>query len=143
MTATFTVTLLPYSQRTGPVTDQVTATSATTPDGVLAGSATMVVDDSNLDHYAFATIGSPKLTGMGFPVTITPSNILGNRILVYNGTATLSATGQSGTLPVSPTSVTFASGTWTGNVTISAIDPAAMLQVDDGEGAAGTATPSQ
>ena len=59
----------------------------------------------------------------------------------YNGTATLTATGQGGSLSVSPTSVTFTSGVWTGNVTVNAVDPTVTLHVTDpiaGAGASGT-----
>ena len=66
---------------------------------------------------------------------------MGNPILVYNGTASLTAAGQSGTLPITPTSVTFASGTWTGNVTVGAADPAAVLTVADGLGHTGSSNP--
>ena len=73
------------------MTDQVTATAATTPDGVLTGSATMTVNDSNLDHYTFTTIAGPETAGLAFPVTVTGDDIKGNPILVYNGTAALTA----------------------------------------------------
>ena len=136
--ATFTVTLVNNGQHTGPVTDQVTATSASTPDGVLSGSATMVVDDANVDHYTFTAIAGSKTAGVAFPATITADDILGNPILVYSGTAALSGAGQAGTLSVSPASVTFASGNWTGNVTVNAVDPTVTLTVNNGAGAAGT-----
>jgi uncharacterized repeat protein (TIGR01451 family) len=137
-TATFTATLLNPGLHTGPVTDEVTATTVSTPDGVLTGSATMVVSDSNVDHYTFTAIAAPKTAGVAFPVTITADDCLGNPILVYNGTAALTAAGQAGALGISPTTVTFASGTWTGNVTVNAVDPTVTLTATSSTGATGT-----
>ena len=71
-------------------------------------------------------------------MTVTACDILGNPILVYNGTAALTAAGHSGALSVSPTSVTFASGVWTGNVTVNGVDPSATLQLSNGSGVTGT-----
>ena len=133
-TATFTVTLLNDGRHTGPLTEQVTATGT----GVSSGTGTMVIDNSNLDHYAFAAIAGPKTAGVAFPVTVTADNLDGNPILVYSGTAALTGAGQSGTLSVNPTSITFASGTWTGNVTANAVDPTVTLTASNGTGATGT-----
>jgi hypothetical protein len=133
-TATFNVTLFDNGLRTGPLTEQVTATAA----GVTGGSATMAVDDSDVDHYGFATISSPQLTATAFPVTVRAYDCLNNVITVYSGSATLSGSGASGVLSVSPTSATFASGAWTGNVTVNAVDPTVTLQVSNGAGAVGT-----
>ena len=58
----------------------------------------------------------------------------------YDGTATLTALGAAGSLSVNPTSVTFASGTWTGNVTVNAVDPTVTLSVDDPLGGTGTSS---
>ena len=133
-TATFNVTLLDNGLRTGPLSEQVTATAA----GVTGGSATMLVNDSDVDHYGFTTISSPKLTATAFSVTVRAYDHLNNVITVYNGSAALSGSGSGGALSVSPTSVTFASGAWTGNVTVNAVDPAVTLQVNNGAGLVGT-----
>ncbi len=133
-TATFNVTLLDNGLRTGPLSEQVTATAA----GVTGGSATMLVNDSDVDHYGFTTISSPKLTATAFSVTVRAYDYLNNVITVYNGSAALSGSGSGGALSVSPTSVTFASGAWTGNVTVNAVDPAVTLQVNNGAGLVGT-----
>ena len=75
---------------------------------------------------------------MPFSVTVTACDILNNPILVYNGTATLIATGQAGALSVSPATVTFVNGTWTGNVTVNAVDPTVSLKLSNGDGQTGT-----
>ena len=137
-TATFTVALLDNGRRTGPLSETVTATAGGTPDGLFSGSATMVVDDGDVDHYGFAVIGSPEAADTPFAVTATAYDVLGNPVLTYYGAAALTATGQSGPLGISPTSVNFASGVWTGTVTIGAVDPAVTLQLSDGSGRAAT-----
>ena len=88
-TATFNVTLLDNGLRTGPLSEQVTATAA----GVTGGSATMLVNDSDVDHYGFTTISSPKLTATAFSVTVRAYDYLNNVITVYNGSAALERLG--------------------------------------------------
>ena len=104
--ATFNVTLLDNGLRTGPQTEQVTATAA----GLPAASGSIVVNDADVDHFGFSTISDPQTVDVPFTVTVTAYDIQNNVIPVYDGTATLSATGSSGTLPINPTTVTFASG---------------------------------
>ncbi len=130
----FTATLLNPAQRTGPQTVEITATAA----GLTTSTAKVVVDDANVDHYTFTAIAGPETAGVPFSVTATACDILNNPILVYNGTATLIATGQAGTLSISPATVTFVDGTWTGNVTVNAVDPTVSLKLSNGGGQAGT-----
>ena len=68
---------------------------------------------------------------IGFFVTINVYDSAGN-VLPYSGQATLSAAGQSGNLPITPTSIRFVNGTWSGNVTIASADTNVTLQVSDG-----------
>jgi methionine-rich copper-binding protein CopC len=133
-TAGFTATLLDNGLKTGPQTVQVTASAS----GLPPAATSMVVDDADVDHYTFSTISSPQVAGLPFTVTITACDVLNNVIAVYNGAVPLVATGSGGSLPVSPASVTFASGVWTGSVTVNAVDLAAVLQLNNGAGAAGT-----
>ena len=101
----------------------------------------MVVNDSNVDHFTLSTVASPQAGGAAFPLTITACDIDGNPILVYNGTAALTALGHSGSLPITPESLTFTSGVWTGNVTVNALDPNVVLRLDNGTGPSARATP--
>ena len=133
-TATFNVSLLVNGLHTGPLSEQVVATAV----DVTSGTASMVVKDSDVDHYGFTTIASPKLTATAFSVTVRAYDVLNNVITVHSGSAALSGSGSGGTLAVSPASVTFASGVWTGNVTVNAVDPTVTLQVDNGTGVVGT-----
>ena len=97
----------------------------------------MTVKDSDVDHFTFTTLGGNNPAGVPFAATAKAYDALGNPITVYNGTATLTAVGQSGSLSISPTSVTFVSGVWTGNVTVNAVDPSATLHLTTGTGATG------
>ena len=136
MSATFNVTLLDNGLCQGPQTVDVTATAADLP----TAETSMVVKDADVYSFSFDTIGSTETAGVPFSVTARAYDILGNPILVYNGTAALSGSGSSGSLPITPTSVTFVSGVWTGNVTVNAVDPTVALQVNNGAGAVGTSS---
>ena len=98
----------------------------------------MVVDDADVDHYTWNAISGPETAGVAFSVTVQACDALNDLITVYNGTASLSGVGQNGVLTVNPASVTFASGVWTGYVTITTGDPNAKLQINNGAGATGT-----
>ncbi len=134
VSATFTATLVDNGLHTGPETAQVTATAS----GLPTATANVVIDDSDVDHYTWSTIAGPETDGVAFSVTATARDFLNNPILVYDGSATLSATGQAGSLSITPTTVTFVNGTWTGNVTVNAADPTVTLHLANAAGAMGT-----
>ena len=70
----------------------------------------------NLSQFVFSTVSSPQSAGKAFSITITAKDSSGSTVTSYTGTNTLTVT--SGT--ISPTSTTaFASGVWTGQVTLS------------------------
>ena len=135
--ATFTATLIDNKIPTGPETVQVTANSS----GFSPGVASTVIDDSDIDYYSFTGLPAAAPAGKSFTVTMQADDVLGNPIAVYNGTVSLGATGVGGTLVVSPSSITFSSGVWTGNVTVGTADPAAVLKLNNGQGATGTSSP--
>ena len=134
MSATFDVRLLDNGLCQGPQTVDVTATAADLP----TAETSMVVKDADVYQFGFDTIGSAATAGVPFSVTARAYDILGNPILVYNGTASLTASGDSGPLPIMPTSVTFVAGVWTGDVTVNTADTNVALRVDNGAGVAGT-----
>ena len=137
LSAAFTATLVDNGLHTGPETVQITATAT----GLTTATANVTVDDSDLDHYAFSGLPAGVPAGTSFVVTADACDILGNPIAVYNGTVPLGATGQGGTLVVSPSSITFAAGVWTGQVTVSPVDPAAVLHLNNGQGQTGVGSP--
>jgi hypothetical protein len=129
-TATFTVTLPSNAAKEGSRTASVTATAG----GLTAGNGSMVVHDGTLDHFAFDPIASPQTVGSGFVVTAHAYNILNELIPSYAASGTLAATGQGGPMFVSPTTITFKSGTWSGTdmyggggVGLTKSDPAVTL----------------
>ena len=71
-------------------------------------------------------------------MTASAYDIQNDAIANFSGTVKLTAYGQSGPISVSPTSITFSSGVWTGSVTISTGDPDVRLQATAGDGAVGT-----
>src|SRR5205823_14074025 len=62
----------------------------------------------------------------------TARNIDNEIIATYNGTGTLSAAGQGGSLSVTPTTITFSAGGWFGGATVTTADPAAALTATSG-----------
>ena len=85
--------------------------------GVTQGFATVTVPEPVLDHFDFATIGSPKYKNAPFNVTVTARDGAGNRVPGFVGTATLTET--TGTM--TPSSIgPFSAGVWSGPVTIGA-----------------------
>ena len=89
--ASFTATLLDNGQRTGPQTDQITATAS----GLPMATANVVIDDADVDHYTWTAVAGPETDGVPFSASITACDIMNNPILVDDGSVTLSATGQS------------------------------------------------
>ena len=132
--ATFDVTLVSNHRREGPQDVQVTATA----DKFTAGSTSMLVRDSDVDHFTFDPVGGPETAGVPFWVSATACDIDGNPIWVYDGTAALSGAGSSGPLSIGPAAADFSSGYWSASVTVNAVDPAVTLTLDDGAGAAGS-----
>jgi hypothetical protein len=80
-----------------------------------SASNTFTVTSGALYQFSFSTIGTQS-SGTAFTVTITAEDQYGNTVTSYSGTPTLVCSYGSATL--TPTSVTFANGVWTGSVTI-------------------------
>ena len=98
------------------------------------GDTTTVTNQATMfrvDHFTFTTIGGPEGDSVPFAVTVSAYDSSNNLISDYNGTAALTASGSAGPVGASPTSVTFAGGTWLGNVTVNTVAPAVTLGVDD------------
>ncbi len=132
--ALFDFTALQNGLHQGPVSVQVTASAR----GLSTDSANIQVLDDNVDHFIFDSISNPQTAGVPFSVTARAVDILNNQILVYSGPATLTGSDQAGSQPIPPTSVTFISGVWMGNVAVNAVDPGVMLQIVNEAGQAGT-----
>lgn len=108
----------------GPQTIYVEDTSNPT----IKGSATLNVQPQSLDDctFVFDPIG-PQTIGNPFQITIRVKDSFGNLNTSFNGVAYLASI-PSG---VSPTSVTFINGVWTGNVTLTTPSNSAYIYCDD------------
>jgi hypothetical protein len=128
--ATFTLTLLNDGLKDGTQTATVYATAT----GLTPGNATIAVHDSNLDHLAFTPIATTETVATPFAVTIDAYNVANEIIPTFSGTVSLTAAGTNGPVAFAPDSVNFTAGVWTGNVTVSTIDPGVTLTANAGGG---------
>jgi len=131
--ATFDVTVVDDADRDGAQTATVTASAAGFPNA----TGLTVVHDDELDHFAWDAVAGPKTAAVAFSATARAKNIDNETIHVYSGAAALGASGDSGSLPLSPSSCAFAAGGWTGSVTVGAVDTNVVLTADDGAGHTG------
>ena len=76
-----------------------------------------------LDHFKFEPIPQYQTSGIPFNVTVSACDSNDFRVLNFNGTAMLSGSGDHGNLQLSPTTLQFISGQWTGMVTIASAYP--------------------
>jgi hypothetical protein len=102
--------------------------------GSIQATASIEVIGTTLDHFSFDTINSPKFAGMPFSVTIRALDTANIPVVTYNGSATVSASVGS----VSPASITFTNGVWTGSITLSTQGTGVTLNLHDGIIATGT-----
>jgi hypothetical protein len=104
---------------TGPVTltaagsISITATSSLGPTGQ---SNTFTVYTPAVTSFSFSTISGSKTAGTTFSVTITAKDQTGITMTSFTGSATLTETGVGAGGTVSPSSVSFTNGVYTGNV---------------------------
>ena len=72
-----------------------------------------------LDHFVFSTISSPQTAGTAINgITITAVDVNGVTLTGYVSSTTLTETGGGSGGSVTPSSVTFVSGVWTGSLTV-------------------------
>jgi len=80
----------------------------------MAHTLTAVFEKQKVDHFIISEISSPQTVGVAFTITITAVDAAGQTVAGYTGPNTLTDT--TGT--ITPTSITFTGGVWTGSVTI-------------------------
>lgn len=116
----------------------ITASSATFNNGTASGQ----VRDNEAHHFTFAAIGGSQLRNGPVPAIVTARDSLGTLMTDYNATISLSASGNTGPLVVSPANGTgFINGVWSGSLLIDALDTGVTLTAADGLGATGTSNP--
>jgi len=119
-------------------------TVAASAAGFVDGSRTMEVADDEWHHFAMSSVSSPQLAGVPFSMTIAAKDIHDATIAVYTSTVNLRAAGDHGPAPITPATTTpFSNGTWTGNVTVNALDTGVVLVAEDGAGHTGSSNAFQ
>ena len=92
---------------------------STSGGGTTEQSNTFTVNAGALYQFTFNTISGTKTAGTSFSVTITAQDQYGNTVTSYGSSTTLTETGGGAGGTVSPSSVTFTNGVYTGNVSVS------------------------
>ncbi|MFZ5516291.1 MAG: hypothetical protein ACOY90_06610 [Candidatus Zhuqueibacterota bacterium] len=105
--------------------NQITVTSS----GKAGTSNNFNVTHTDLDHFAFDQIESPKTAGQSFQIVITAEDVYNNRVTSYASTVNL--TDDTGTL-TPPASGAFSGGQWSGNVTITASGTDVVITANGG-----------
>ena len=84
---------------------------------------------ASADHFLVNTIASPQIAGVPVSVTIRAVDVNNNTVTDFNGPAVLIAnTGQGS---ISPETVTFTSGVWTGPMTFKGAGALVRFQIAD------------
>ena len=107
----------------GTFVDTVTAS-----DQGITGTATIVVAETPVDHFAFDPVGD-QVVGVPFAVTVTAIDDGGLTVTSYDGTAALTDT--TGTIIPIVTDA-FVDGVWTGEVTINQAATEVVIEAQDG-----------
>ena len=133
--ASFDLTVVDDPDSDGRQTVTLTASNA----GFVAGNGTATVADNELDRFTLGSVGSPQTAGVAFNLSVTAVDTNGD-LAWYQGTASLTAAGDSGGAAVQPSSTTFVDGQWSGPVQIDTVDTGLTLHFTDGSGHEGTST---
>jgi len=122
-TRQFTVTLNTVGTQTVSVSDLTNGSISGTTSGPIQVIA------AGVNHFAFNTIVGPLTAGTPVSVTVRAVDSGGNTVPGYAADAILAA--NTGTNSITPNLITFANGTWTGNVTFKGAGGAVALTAAD------------
>ena len=107
-----------------------TQTVSATAGGLTSGTSPPIsVIPAGTHHFAFNTITGPLTAGVPTSVTIRAVDSGGNTVPTYAADAIL--TSNTGTGSITPSQITFAAGTWTGNVVFKGAGGAVALTCAD------------
>ncbi|MEK0447189.1 MAG: hypothetical protein RLZZ399_2510, partial [Verrucomicrobiota bacterium] len=110
--------------------------------GFVGGNRLMTVWDDEVHHFEFAPVGVTQVRGVPFAVTVTAKDINNVTVPRFTGSLPLAAITNGGSLAASPSVAgPFASGVWTGDVTVNGFDPSVVLRVADASGREGLSNP--
>jgi flagellar hook capping protein FlgD len=122
-TRTFQITLNTVGSQTVRVTDLTNGSITSTTSPAIS------VIPAGTHHFAFNTITGPLTAGVPTSITIRAVDSGGNTVPTYAADAIL--TSNTGTGSIIPSQVTFANGTWTGNVIFKGAGGAVALTCAD------------
>jgi parallel beta-helix repeat protein len=126
--AVFNIMVLDDTITDGTQHPWITASAA----GFKTGSNTISILDNDVHHFGFAAIASPQYKGIPFAITVTAQDINSVTIPTFSGTVTLTAAGDGGAAPLSPTGTTaFVNGQWSGLIRVNKADTNMKLTAAD------------
>jgi hypothetical protein len=121
-------------------TDSVTVVASAA--GCLDATEPVNILDNDEVHITLSAISSPQIAGAPLNVAIGAVDDTGTLSPDFQGVVTLSASGDSGNLTVSPASISnFVSGQWLGSVVITPASSNVILTASDGSGHSGSSNP--
>jgi len=112
---------------TAGTTSGIFVDTVTASDQGITGTATVVVSEVPVDHFAFDPVGD-QVTGVPFAITITALDTEGLPVTSYDGTAILTDT--TGTILPTVTDP-FVNGVWVGEVTIHQAATGVVISAQD------------
>lgn len=132
--ATFTFSALDNDLVENKLDVQITATAS----GFTQGTATISISDNDADSLIFYPISASQIAGRPFLITVRAVNKDGVVIPNYNKLVSITARGSSGPLPLSISTMTFASGYSQATLSVKAQDTTCILALEDAMGRTGT-----
>ena len=134
-TASFDIDVKDDSAKDGHQSPVVTATAS----GFTDGTDSILVRDNDPDHFTISSISSPQTAAVPFSIAVGAENIDDEIISVFTGSCSLTAIGDTGSLPVTPATIgPFSNGQWTGVVSVNAVDNNVCITALDSLGNSGT-----
>ena len=134
----FNLTIIDNNLSNG--TDSVTVVASAA--GCSDATEPVNILDNDENHFTFSAISSPQIAGAPLDVAVGAVDDTGASSPDFHGVVTLSASGDSGNLTVSPASISnFVSGQWLGSVVITPASSNIILTASDGSGHSGSSNP--
>ena len=107
--------------------------------GAILSSNAVLTVTSDVDHFTWKPVPSPRYINTGFAISIQARNPTNGLSTSFTGTTTLGSTNGIAVTP--PVSGNFDQGVWTGSVVIAQAASNLVLRADDGFGHLGLANP--
>jgi hypothetical protein len=109
--------------------------SATNSGGTGTKALTLTIGTTGpVASLVWSAIPTAQQVGLPFAATLTAKDAQSRTVTSFSGSATITATAQTESVPVTPTTAAFANGVWSGNFTISAEASGVRVTANDGAG---------